>query len=749
MNRVCIYILFSLFLTLIPLKAEAQVEKIGTKNIKVVLSEDIDMRKGFKYQLPLRNASGKEQTVYYELTGFKTKENKPITVKLYETVDGDPTLTYNGANETRRGQSTFINGDFKKIILSLESNQDSDEYSGKLTIYSYPKETGTSFTEDIEFYFEKYKKPKKELLESDLEVNNGSKETIYINKVIGLFTEGNEENMQGDITKSQIINLANKTKEYNIENVIIQPSFFERKNGNKKTREFIEVQKYKKSIPLIGSNKSEVVSLPLPRIRKPGTYNIKFNIQADNINPQQIDVTVQARYGTWVAVVIIVLGGILSYFVTRGIIILRTKYRRNVLINKIRSEVEDYNDDNVYLKERIRALTSISSDLNRGWVIVSEEKINGFLDLAQYLLDVGKRKGEIWYKFQDYTPHGLIEEASKHLREVDRLVAKFDVMANETEINSRLDKAEEYTKEDKRIGYWPKLKERIDTFIDKIGDVGGLSASPANDYIKELREALVKFKDKAPVIYESLQDIELNLMKLDLVWENKDRKVLVDKLVDAARKDGFTGLKDAIYILKWEEENDTNWKKIIGNNKQRKIRINPPLSLVEDEVGVFTVDFGDDALNNSYLVRKYLTYDWKFKHSKEQSSSLEKNGALQSINKRTNSLAKYLPEPETWDINLEIRYGGHSLDSIRLNKIVVKANKDIKGIRQISKVEMSLSLAALFLAVLSALQTEYTKKPDFGSFSDMIALFMWAVAFDQGKNMLGWIKDIGSTQKQS
>ncbi len=215
------------------------------------------------------------------------------------------------------------------------------------------------------------------------------------------------------------------------------------------------------------------------------------------------------------------------------------------------------------------------------------------------------------------------------------------------------------------------------------------------------------------------------------------------------RKNGITGFNKAIYILQWEEENDTNWNRIKYNYSQGKIRINPPLSIVEDEVGIYTIDFGEEELNNSYLVRKYLAYDWRFNRSAEQNSSPERNRVLQSRNKRTNSLAKYLSEPETWDITLEIRYGAQSLGSVVLGGIEVKANKDIKGIRQISKVEMSLSTAALFLAVLSGLQTEHAMKPDFGSMSDLIALFMWAVAFDQGKNMLGWIKDIGSAQKQS
>jgi hypothetical protein len=92
-----LYILFCLLLISIPPKAEAKVEKIGTKDLKILLSKDYDIKGVYKLTLPLINTSDKDQQVYYELSGFKTKENKTITVKLYEADGRNPSLIYSGA----------------------------------------------------------------------------------------------------------------------------------------------------------------------------------------------------------------------------------------------------------------------------------------------------------------------------------------------------------------------------------------------------------------------------------------------------------------------------------------------------------------------------------------------------------------------------------------------------------------------------------------------------------------------------
>jgi len=361
------YILFCLLLIFIPFKVEAKVEKIGTKNLEISLSKDYDITKRYKLTLPLKNTSNEEQQVYYELTGFKTKENKPITVELYEKEDVEPRLTYNGASVITKEPSTFEGGAEKSITIEFKFDQKSDEYSGKLTIHSLIPPTneraGTSELEEVNFTFKKYIEPKKEPSKLTLEVNYGSKEAIYINKVIGSFSGENEDYKSANDTKGQPIsnkgyniNLANKTKEHPIKNVIIQPSSFVKAEGDKKISERFDVQKYRNELPSIGINKSEVVSLPMPEISKPGTYKIKFNIEADGVEPQQVEAIVQARYSAWVAVIVLLLGSFLSYFVTRVIIIFRAKYGRSALIKRIRREVEDYTDDNEYLKERIRAL---------------------------------------------------------------------------------------------------------------------------------------------------------------------------------------------------------------------------------------------------------------------------------------------------------------------------------------------------------------------------------------------------------
>ena len=735
-----LYILFCLLLISVPPRAEAKVEKIGTKDLKILLSKDYDVKGVYKLTLPLINTSDKDQQVYYELSGFKTKENKTITVKLYEADGRNPSLIYNGAPVITGKSTTFPGGAEKSITLEFIFDQVSDEYSGKLTIYSFSTKDkpSTSAAGEVSFTFTKFIEPKKDLPEKALEVNYGSNEPIRINKVISLLSSEGDESKNG-----YNINLANKTKEDPIKNVIIQLSSFVKTEGDKKVSQRFDLQKDRTKPLSIDSNKSDVVSLSLPQIRKPGTYNIKFNIEADGVKPQQVEAIVQARYGARWAVFIILIGSALSYIVTRAVVIFRTKYARGISIKRIRKEVEDYTDDNDYLKERIRALASISEDLNNSRIFISEDKTKDFLELAKYLLEVGNRKGAIWYKLQEVgVPQGLVEEASEHLKEVDRLVAKYDVLANKEDIKSRLDKAEEYTKQDKGASYWPKLKQRIEKLLNTIGD-DAIPNTSIRDYIRELKQELEENKNKPEIEYDKLKSIELTQRKLDLIWEYKDEEGL-QKAIDAMRKDGEDGLKRAIDILKWTKENETNWGKI--KDEQRNVKICPPSYVIEDEVGVFTIDFGEEGLNKSYMVRRGLIYDWVF----SRKNGSDKSSILSSLGMKSNSVAKYFPDPGTWEITLTIRYKDETIEeSIRIIKgeIRVRPNEDKKWRKQISKVELSLTLAALGLALLSGLKSEYLSKPDFGSLSNFVDLFLWAVALDQAKNFTGWLKGIGETQK--
>ena len=114
------------------------------------------------------------------------------------------------------------------------------------------------------------------------------------------------------------------------------------------------------------------------------------------------------------------------------------------------------------------------------------------------------------------------------------------------------------------------------------------------------------------------------------------------------------------------------------------------------------------------------------------------------------SFAKYFSEPGTYNITLTIRYEADDKPvTIKKGGIKIEDNQALKIAGQVSKIELVLALSALVLAVLSGTQTEWFTKADFGSPRDIIALFTWAAAFDQGKNFVGWTKGISTAQKPS
>ena len=218
-------IFFCILLVFISFKAEAKIEKIGTENLEILLSKDYQLDKGIEVPFLLRNTSGDEQKVYYELTSFKTKENKMITAELFEVPDSgkrETLLTYKGEPQLLKNPSTFHGNALKTFNLKFQLKPESDTYTGILNIYAFPSDANkpnNSSNLKITFTIKKYVEPKKEPPKLNLEINKGSKETIYIPKVVGWFSGNNDDKKPQIETKETStgnadhnIELENKTK---------------------------------------------------------------------------------------------------------------------------------------------------------------------------------------------------------------------------------------------------------------------------------------------------------------------------------------------------------------------------------------------------------------------------------------------------------------------------------------------------------------------------------------------------------
>ena len=104
--KIILCFLFCLLSIFVPLKVEAKVEIIGAKDLKILLPKDYGPKEAYRLTLPLMNTSDKGQQVCYELSGFKTKENIPMTVTLYEAEGHNPSLVYNGGRVRQTSDST-------------------------------------------------------------------------------------------------------------------------------------------------------------------------------------------------------------------------------------------------------------------------------------------------------------------------------------------------------------------------------------------------------------------------------------------------------------------------------------------------------------------------------------------------------------------------------------------------------------------------------------------------------------------
>lgn len=803
------FVILILLIVTYSMSIQAQVTKIGSKNVEITLPQDFDIKQAYTLPLLFINTGANPRPVYFEISSFVSQNQQTAIVTLYSGDRETAMLVYEGATAVSDSSTVFNSGEIQDFKLSILMPDKSAEYTGNLVVYSLPagQQNNTVESEAIKFTIRRYTPAPRLLPEDALKIHHGSDKPMYVKR----FLWGIRPDLS-DFT----INLANASKTDSVTNLVVKPISLIKTDTDRSMSQQFEPDSFMTSIPLLAARASKNIALPFPPVYEAGTYTTTFSIESDNLKPQQFLVNLQLKRPAFYAALIILIGSLISYTVTRGFINLKKRGDRNTHIRKIRRESEDLTDINRIVCERIRALASVAKDLNKKFFFNNNDKTLSFLEIADFLVTVSQRKEAVWKEVaKKEAPMGLVEEVKDYFKEIDRLVMKYDIVPYKDEITANLNEAEKCTTDEKGAAYALELQNRIKKILAKHEKPAHPDINKINKFETDLRNQLAQFEQKEHISYAELKPAEITLRLYKLITEYGFDNQILEKAIERFHHadDDESGLQEAMKVAYWDRENQAVWQEILNN--ENNISIKAPLKPTTDEVGIYSIDFGSEKLNNSYLVRKILTYHWTFTPAHQYKLTkpvlkmipeagtpglrymtlvnrefasetelvnklytmlgTENKGDIQKIvNKaetpaarkipvppsndmKSNSVPKYFPESGSWNINVSIHFPGDfepensdikkSLQ-IQQRNVESRENEDIKWYRQWNKYEMGLSGIAFLLAIFSGLQSEYFRKPDFGSWDDFLTLFIWAVGFDQGKNLLTLVKDMRDKQKE-
>ncbi len=803
------FVILVLLVVTCSVSTQAQITKIGSKSVHITLPQDFDIKQAYTLPLLFINTAANARPVYFEISSFISRDNRSAMVELYADDRETTLLVYDGATAVSDSSIVFRGGEIREFRLSIRIPDKSAEYNGTLVIHSLaagPQNTAVE-SESITFIVRRHAPAQKLLPEDAFKIHHGSDKLMYVKRFLW--------GIRPDLSDFSL-NIANISKADTIKNLVVKPISIIKTDNDHNLNQQFEPDSFITSIQSLSARTSKNIVLPFPPVYEAGTYTTTFSIESDNLEPQQFLVNLQLKRPALYAALIILIGSLLSYTVTRGFINLKKRGDRNIHIRKIRKESEDLTDINRIVRERIRSLASVAKDLNQKFFFNNNDKTLSFLEIADFLATVSQRKEAIWKAItKKDVPPGLVEEVKDYFKEIDRLAMKYDVAPYKNDITANLNDAEKCTSDDKGAAYALELQNRIKKILTKQLKPVHSKNNEIAEFESNLRQQLTERQQKENLSYTELKPAEIILRMYKLVTEYRIRDQILQKAISGflAAEDAETGLQEAMKIAYWNHENQAVWEEILNNKND--ISIKAPLKPTTNEVGIYSIDFGSEKLNNSYLVRKLLTYYWSFTPAhqykltkpvlkivpeakpprvrdltlvnKEFSSQeelvnmlyttfgTENKDDIQKIlekaetpnarkipvppsnDMKSNSVPKYFPEGGSWNISVTVHFPKDLLPeddnmitsiAIEPRKIEVRENEDIIWYRQWNKYEIGLSGIAFLFAVFSGLQSEYFRKPDFGSWDDFLTLFIWAVGFDQGKNFLTLVKDMRDKQKE-
>jgi len=454
----------------------------------------------------------------------------------------------------------------------------------------------------------------------------------------------------------------------------------------------------------------------------PGDYaaTLRFtSINAGSDDAQKFQINIHSRASVVWAVLCMVFALILTFIVNKVVIFMR---RRASFLRQIRSLEDKASIEGLTPPEvRVRAVLSQAKRLStRFWLTSPEEieasvdNVKGTVSVLDKIYDLRQRlKTEFYYN------HPLI------FRRVDRALGRILLRADRSEltdpelqnINLDLTAFNEWLVREKSVNaFWEEFLPDLQSLVSAVQPKP--SADQAFNRLKqELGTALQAPK---PSNIGGVEDVYGKYATLKILWQNRDKSYL-NNLIQAQ--------SDVMKLL--ELADNFLWDEI----KKKHFRIRFPEGSEPEafEVLTFIVETDDAEINDSYLFRHKITYEWKF--TLEPSGWWKGPSAPAPVTSQSlgPSLAQYFRQSGTVTVEAQPRYKLESASHkaqppAERSPMSIGESTNFKGFKIRAWAEAISWLIAAILAIPSGLLMFYFQQPSWGTLKELLRCFVWIIA---------------------
>lgn len=470
-----------------------------------------------------------------------------------------------------------------------------------------------------------------------------------------------------------------------------------------------------------------------------GEYTVPLRLTAMNSgddDAQRLNVTLDVRNHVIGAIIVLVLAALLSFLATKIV----TGFRQRAgFLERARNLRPDWLAEEAATLSvvSLRAAYHQTMHLSKAYLLIGQAGIEARLAAAERMLAVLDQSRQIRDKM-----HMAIRnpaEQNRALLSLDRCLRQVGggplTEQDAARIKALLDDlASWYDPEQQEKRYWAELLPIIAARCDEVqpNDLPEDSRASAKTLLAKLRAAI---KDTA-LDLNGKNAAEASYARLTILWQLRSHDDAVSKLLKLS--DWPEAPLDKVYGT----VDDFGWSRLT-NDKTRTIKpppadIDPPET---DTILTFRVTTNDPELNDSFLMHRKLTYQWRFaiarSHPRWAFWRDSEEVPIPEIVSNGPAIALYSPYPGQISGSVCITYKDpqNQIAVSDFKPLKIASSNDFRVLANLGTADGLAFLVALLFSVITGVGV-YALTPTFGSIKDYLTLFTWGAGVDQGKNFL-------------
>ncbi len=475
---------------------------------------------------------------------------------------------------------------------------------------------------------------------------------------------------------------------------------------------------FPRSVPVSG----ETLTMQLRNVIA-GEYVATLPFRATNaaLEPRKFTFAINVRHHVGWAILCLSIALLASFSASKLVEIRNERLRLSKRLEELRPRWLD-EEEETFAIVWISSILTQARELSHTWFLPSVDTVHACLDKVQALLQRIDRLRRVRVEIRDAVLPQLA--CTRALKIADRIADRLDPDMDQdalTEQTNAITELRGWTRAGESSGrYAADLGQSIiQLLIDvKVQEIPPVGQSFVQQLITDLNAPL-------PTAFVDLDKREETYAKLQILWGRRDAPEFPDLLQTAS------GPVAGVFKRADREA----WKRL--KRSQLRLTHSGGSRVDAHEPLLFTFSTGNADLDETYLVRHGLRYEWTFSAT---GSTLTASGMkprsfpLEAIT-YVPRVPQYAPFPGTFEASVKVFFEKES-QQVNGKPLTVSRSRKFAAVNGFSAGEIVQFLLAIAAAIITGLQTFYYKAGGFGSLSDYLALFAWGATIDQLKNFL-------------